>query len=115
MEGFSVHQQYKGRATDKPIKHCCFLLQVALMLFWYGGSWLQEHHKPRVWLLWASRMTTAVSRRPAWKQPELPVHAPMPVMKIHGSSGSAQGHLTIQASPPALGKVVAGRQAHEEA
>lgn len=84
------------------------------MLFWYGGSWLPEHHKPRAWLLWTSRMTAALSRRPAWNQHDLPVHALMSMMEMHNSSGSVQGHLMSEAIPPALGRVVVGRRAHEE-
>ena len=85
------------------------------MLFWYGGSWLREHHKLRTWLPWTSMKTAALSRRPVWNHHGHPVHALISLMEMHGSSGSGQDHLTPEATPPAPGRVVAGRQAHGEA
>lgn len=38
----------------------------------------------------------------------------MHVMELPGSPSSAQAPLTPEAIPPAPGRVVAGRQAHEE-
>ena len=104
-----------GEQTGRVMKHCSFLLQVVLMLFWYGGNWLREHHKPRAWLPWTSRTIAALSRRPAWNHHDLPVHALMSMTEMDGSSGCVQGPLTLEATPPALGRVAAGRRAHEEA